>query len=135
MAKKSKAAPLNLGGKRGAGPIDKVIGQRIRQLRMQNQMSQAELADSLGLSFQQVQKYEKGINRTAPDRLVMIAKKLGTTVPDLMGLNSSTPLAVPDTPFDAELYKLALAFQRLPEHLRQPIRLLINKLSDPIAVE
>lgn len=134
MAKKSKA-PAKLGGKRGSGPVDKIIGQRIRQLRMQNHMSQAELAAAMNLSFQQIQKYEKGINRTSADRLMVIAKKLGTTVPDLMGLNSATPLAVPDTPFDAELYKLALSFQRLPEHLRQPIRSLINKLSHPNEVE
>ena len=130
MAKKSKTVPPKLGGKRGAGPIDKIIGQRIRQLRMQNGVSQSALADALNISFQQIQKYEKGINRTSPDRLMMIAKELKTTVPDLMGLNTPT-VALPETPFDAELYKLALAFQRLPDHLRQPIRSLINKLSDP----
>ena len=129
MVKKAKP-----GGKRGAGAIDKIIGQRIRQLRMQNKISQAELADALNLSFQQVQKYEKGVNRTSADRLIAIAKKLGTTVPDLMGLNTATA-AVPDTPFDAELYKLAIAFQRLPRHLHQPIRSLINKLSNPDTVE
>lgn len=111
---------------RGATDIDKVVGQRIRQLRMQSGMSQDALAQKLGLSFQQIQKYEKGVNRCATDRLIIIAKALGTTVPDIIGLGQN--IATPETPFDSELYKLAMAFQKLPVGLRAPIRSLINKL-------
>lgn len=56
--------------------IDRHVGQRIRMRRMMRSMSQEKLADELGLSFQQVQKYEKGTNRVSAGRLVQIANVL-----------------------------------------------------------
>jgi transcriptional regulator with XRE-family HTH domain len=50
-------------------PTDKYVGGRIRLLRGQHNMSQQTLAKRLGMSFQQVQKYEKGINRISASRL------------------------------------------------------------------
>src|ERR1700683_471807 len=50
-------------------PTDKYVGSRIRLLRVQRNMSQQTLAKRLGMSFQQVQKYEKGINRISASRL------------------------------------------------------------------
>lgn len=60
-------------------PIDVHVGSRIRSRRMALKISQEKLADGLGLTFQQVQKYEKGINRVGASRLQMIAAIL--TVP------------------------------------------------------
>jgi transcriptional regulator with XRE-family HTH domain len=54
-------------------PIDRHIGSRVRARRMMLGMSQEKLADALGLTFQQVQKYEKGINRIGASRLLHIA--------------------------------------------------------------
>lgn len=59
--------------------FDQVIAKRIRARRLQMSMSQEELGDRLGLTFQQVQKYEKGTNRVSAGRLVEIAKILKTT--------------------------------------------------------
>jgi transcriptional regulator with XRE-family HTH domain len=50
-------------------PTDKYVGSRVRLLRNQHNMSQEMLAKHLGMSFQQVQKYEKGINRVSASRL------------------------------------------------------------------
>ena len=61
---------------RSASPTDAIIGERIRVLRTQQKMSQAELGDALGVSFQQVQKYEKGTNRVGTKRLIQIADHL-----------------------------------------------------------
>lgn len=61
---------------RAAGKQDLELGHRIRLRRVEQQMSQAELGDALGVSFQQVQKYEKGVNRVGAARLVTIAKVL-----------------------------------------------------------
>ena len=58
--------------------IDIVIGQRVREVRQSIEMSQEALGDALGLSFQQVQKYEKGTNRIGGSRLVQIAAILKT---------------------------------------------------------
>ena len=50
-------------------PIDKHVGSRVRMRRMMLSMSQTTLGDELGLTFQQVQKYEKGTNRISASRL------------------------------------------------------------------
>ena len=54
-------------------PIDKHVGSRVRMRRMMLGMSQEKLGDSLGLTFQQVQKYEKGTNRIGASRLQQIS--------------------------------------------------------------
>ena len=63
-------------GKR-ATPIDAAVGQNIRICRLQREMSQGELGDRIGVSFQQVQKYENGANRIGAGRLTQIAGVLG----------------------------------------------------------
>lgn len=61
-----------------ANPIDVHVGKRIRVRRTILGMSQETLADALGITFQQVQKYEKGINRVSASRLYEIGQVLGT---------------------------------------------------------
>jgi transcriptional regulator with XRE-family HTH domain len=61
---------------RSSAPADKVLGLKIRAARNDAKMSQEDLGTALGVSFQQVQKYEKGTNRVASSRLVEIAKHL-----------------------------------------------------------
>ncbi len=60
------------------------IAQRIRQLRAVRGLSQTEVADALGVSFQQFQKYEQGRNRISAARLVSIARILGVTPHDIL---------------------------------------------------
>lgn len=59
--------------KKTPNPIDKHVGSRVRMRRMMLGMSQEKLGDSLGLTFQQVQKYEKGTNRIGASRLQQIS--------------------------------------------------------------
>jgi transcriptional regulator with XRE-family HTH domain len=66
--------------KRRAGFEDVEIGRKIRALRLQRGLSQTSLADGIGLTFQQVQKYEKGTNRVSAGRLQKIADMLDTPV-------------------------------------------------------
>ena len=61
---------------RAANAIDRKIGQRVRSRRLEIGMSQERLAELLGITFQQVQKYEKGVNRIAASRLFDIAGAL-----------------------------------------------------------
>ena len=61
---------------RAANAIDRKIGQRVRTRRLEIGMSQERLAELLGVTFQQVQKYEKGVNRIAASRLYDIAASL-----------------------------------------------------------
>ena len=69
----------------GPDPIDVAVGHRIRVRRKWLGVSQSTLADHLGVSFQQVQKYERGANRVSASMLVRIAQKLETTVGELVG--------------------------------------------------
>ena len=59
--------------KKSPDPVDRYVGSRVRMRRKMLGMSQGKLADALGLTFQQVQKYEKGTNRMGASRLQQIA--------------------------------------------------------------
>jgi transcriptional regulator with XRE-family HTH domain len=62
-------------------PIDKHVGSRLRMRRMMLGMSQEKLGEAFGLTFQQVQKYERGMNRMGASRLQHAAQILGVSVP------------------------------------------------------
>lgn len=66
--------------KKTPNPIDRHVGSRVRMRRVLVKMSQERLGDALGLTFQQVQKYEKGTNRIGASRLQQIAKVLSVPV-------------------------------------------------------
>ncbi|MDF1585358.1 helix-turn-helix domain-containing protein [Marinimicrococcus flavescens] len=73
------------GAARGeAHPVDVEVGRRLRDLRALRGISQEELARSLGIAFQQVQKYERGQNRIGASRLVEIAHILGVPASDFL---------------------------------------------------
>ncbi|HVV92450.1 MAG TPA: helix-turn-helix transcriptional regulator [Hyphomicrobiales bacterium] len=61
-------------------PVDRHVGSRVRMRRMLSGMSQEKLGDALGITFQQVQKYEKGTNRIGASRLQQISRVLGVPV-------------------------------------------------------
>jgi transcriptional regulator with XRE-family HTH domain len=65
---------------RTPGAVDKYIGARMRDIRLSFNMSQADLAEKLGVTFQQVQKYEKGANRVSAARLFDICEALGVSL-------------------------------------------------------
>ena len=66
--------------KKQANPIDTQVGNRVRLRRMLIGMSQEKLGALLGLTFQQIQKYEKGVNRIGAGRLFHVAKILGVPI-------------------------------------------------------
>jgi len=66
--------------KKAPNPIDKHVGSRVRMRRMMLGMSQEKLGNNLGLTFQQVQKYEKGTNRIGASRLQQISQILQVPV-------------------------------------------------------
>jgi transcriptional regulator with XRE-family HTH domain len=65
---------------RHANGVDRRIGQRVKQRRLEMGMSQERLAELLGVTFQQIQKYEKGANRIAASRLFDLAGALGVAI-------------------------------------------------------
>ena len=70
---------MRMAGKK-PNPVDTHVGSRVRLRRMLLGMSQERLGDSMGLTFQQVQKYEKGVNRIGASRLFQISKILDVPV-------------------------------------------------------
>jgi len=66
-------------------PIDVQLGRQIRSRRELKGVTQAQLAAAVGVTFQQIQKYERGANRVSASRLVQIAKALETSAAALLG--------------------------------------------------
>lgn len=95
---------------RSATGIDRQVGLRIRTMRTEQRVSQDQLAKKLDISFQQIQKYEKGVNRLSLSRAVEIAKALKTTVNELIGIDGAV---IPEVTFNRETFLLAQSFERL----------------------
>lgn len=86
---------------RAANAIDKKLGQRVRTRRLEIGMSQEKLAELLGVTFQQVQKYEKGVNRIAASRLHDIAASLDVPIAKFFeGLGGRASAGVAETSRD-----------------------------------
>lgn len=113
---------------RASGSGDKEIGLRIRALRIDQHISQEILGKQLNVSFQQIQKYEKGVNRISGVRLVQIAEALNTTPHDLLGWHK--PLKTEGTEFDLESYKLARDFRSLSPTLKTHVRQIIRSMHE-----
>jgi transcriptional regulator with XRE-family HTH domain len=90
---------------RSANSVDRRLGQRLRARRLETGLSQERLAELLGLTFQQVQKYEKGVNRMAASRLLEIANALDVPIGFFYeGLSASTPDGVAEDGADAVVF-------------------------------
>ena len=73
-------------------PVDAHVGKRIRHRRWMVGMTQQQLADQVGIKFQQIQKYERGANRVSASALVGLAAGLDTSVSALVGEGPTVPL-------------------------------------------
>lgn len=80
MTQKEKKKPQTSGKSDGPHPIDIHVGSRVRLRRLMLGMSQDKLGEALGLTFQQVQKYEKGINRIGASRIFRLSEILGVPI-------------------------------------------------------
>jgi transcriptional regulator with XRE-family HTH domain len=89
--RKGRALPTEKDKTGAPDPIDVAVGNRIRVRRKWLSLSQIDLAQALGLTFQQVQKYEKGANRVSASTLVRAARVLDTTVGALVGEEKRGP--------------------------------------------
>jgi transcriptional regulator with XRE-family HTH domain len=128
--------------KKAPNPIDKHVGSRVRMRRMMLSMSQEKLGDALGLTFQQVQKYEKGTNRIGASRLQQISLILQVPVafffegaPNVPGQpdglrEAPSPAYVSDFLATSEGLALTKAFTRIKEpKLRRRIVDLVEQIA------
>ena len=81
MSKRQRKSSGRMASKGYPNPIDVHVGSRIRLRRTLLGISQEALAQAIGLTFQQVQKYEKGVNRVSSSRLVDMANALDVEIP------------------------------------------------------
>lgn len=128
--------------KKAPNPIDKHVGSRVRMRRMMLSMSQEKLGDALGLTFQQVQKYEKGTNRIGASRLQQISNILQVPVefffegaPHLGGASrvdgdAPSPAYVSDFLASSDGLALTKAFMRIGDaKLRRRIVDLVEQIA------
>ena len=117
-------------------PRDEEIAKRVRALRLQRGLSQTELSQALGVTFQQVQKYERGANRISAGRLFRIAEVLEVPVAfffaDFSQRTSDPHSVVIDFDFlqTADAQRLIRAYARIPPG---GIRLSLVRLVETLA--
>ena len=97
----------------GTNEVDVLVGQRLRELRMLAGLSQGDLASTIGLTFQQLQKYERGVNRISASKLYLLSRHLNVPVSalfaDVDGAKpeaeevSAEPMVAGGEPLDAQL--------------------------------
>jgi transcriptional regulator with XRE-family HTH domain len=108
---------------RSAGPTDKYFGDRLRARRIMMKMSQDDLGKSLGVTFQQIQKYEKGTNRMSAALMVPLAKILDVDVGYFYD-------EIPNTKRNGEIETPALTELALTLHGRRLIDAFLNLKND-----
>ena len=117
-------------------PVDVHVGQRVRHRRWLLGMTQQQLAQSVGIKFQQIQKYETGTNRISASRLWDIADTLGVNVGFFFeGLTEQVPqktvASVPkDILADREALELVRSYYAIPENQRKRLFELARVLSE-----
>jgi transcriptional regulator with XRE-family HTH domain len=128
--------------KKQANPIDAQVGNRVRLRRMLIGMSQEKLGEALGLTFQQVQKYEKGVNRIGAGRLFHVSRILGVPITyfyEDVSSDTYTPgfsegLASPpviEFLASSDGLQLSLAFMRIKDSkVRKRVLDLVKSLAD-----
>ena len=127
--------------KKQANPIDIQVGNRVRIRRMLIGMSQERLGDLLGLTFQQVQKYEKGVNRIGAGRLFEMSRILNVPVDFFYeGVNAHTGQAgaadgesapVMEFVSSGEGLQLSLAFMKIKDaKVRKRVLDLVKSLAE-----
>lgn len=127
-----------MGKKKTPHPVDAHVGQGVRSRRVLRGMTQSVLAEQIGLTFQQLQKYESGANRISASRLWEIAQILDVPVASFFdGLESDSPKGevMPNVPLrpDVEMLETAKAVQDLPRSVQKEMQGLIRSLAETTA--
>ena len=116
-------------------PVDAHVGKRIRHRRWMVGMTQQQLADKVGIKFQQIQKYETGMNRVSASRLWDIAETLGVQIAfffEGLSADSEVPHAAAPSDFlaDKEALDLVRSYYAIPEAQRRRLFDLARVLSE-----
>lgn len=121
-------------------PVDMLVGRNIKLHRLAKSMSQEELAHKLGLTFQQLQKYERGINRVGGGRLFRISTILGIEISAFFEGAERPERGPPTDAFsplsliaDPQPFRLVQAFSRINDpEMRRTLVNLVEKIADEV---
>lgn len=114
---------------------DQIIGRNVRRIRHARGMSQEKLGEALGLTFQQVQKYEKGTNRIGGSRMVQITNALGCTILELFegtAIRGVSAKSEPDPCLELGVTPLGVRWARAFGRLPPPTRHAMVKLAEGV---
>jgi transcriptional regulator with XRE-family HTH domain len=118
-------------------PVDVHVGKRIRHRRWMNGTTQQQLAEAVGIKFQQIQKYETGMNRVSASRLWDISKVLNVDVAFFFeGLDEGVPSVTSNSDMpgdiltDKEALELLRSYYAIPENQRRRLFDLARVLSE-----
>ncbi|WP_106796045.1 helix-turn-helix transcriptional regulator [Rhizobium sp. H4] len=116
-------------------PVDIIVGRNIRQLRALRRVSQLELGDALGLTFQQIQKYEKGTNRVSASKLHQIAVFLDVEISVLFE-GADMPQFASRIELSPDAYALALSYDKLNSPAgKEAVKTILTLISSGQAAE
>ena len=128
MAKKArkKTRPNYIASEMGPRPVDVYVGQRLRQRRTLMGISQTELGEAVGLSFQQIQKYERGANRVSASRLYEFSTITGVS-PSWFCEGYKEKAIAKDEPdlCRRETLEFIRSYERIPKEEQKQLRALI----------
>lgn len=111
-------------------PVDVEVGRRVRLRRIQLGLSQSDLGKEIGVTFQQVQKYEKGTNRVGASRLVKIAEVMDTSVQALTNSLGKETNSVSELLVQPHALDLLTSFSEIKQ---RNIRLALARLVEQLA--
>ncbi|MDP9195488.1 MAG: helix-turn-helix domain-containing protein [Pseudomonadota bacterium] len=116
--------------KRGDGPhpIDVQVGEFLKVMRLLKGWTQEKLAGKLGVSFQQLQKYERGLNRISASRLYQLSVILDVPIEKFFGNSGASPKGTLLTPQEAVYINM---LRNVPEKLREKLISIIKVFADP----
>lgn len=109
--------------------LNQRLGTAIRQKRVELGMTQSALAERVGVTFQQIQKYEKGRNQVGFPMLIAIAAAVNTSPAELIESAIGDASSVCETFSDRAAFELVKRIGTLPPNQREGLRLLINQLA------
>ncbi|HEX3747640.1 MAG TPA: helix-turn-helix transcriptional regulator [Bryobacteraceae bacterium] len=116
-------------------PFNKRLGAAVRARRVAAGLSQQAVGDKLGVTFQQQQKYERGINRISVETLVKIASELGTTCQQLINEACADDAPAPEKPATDMSERMRLETVRILARLSPAMRGAIRNLAKALAGE
>lgn len=117
-----------------SNPIDVIVGRNVRDRRVRAGITQEDLGAAVGITFQQIQKYERALNRISASRLIELSRALKVPVTDLFeGVGEEITVIEKRTEKDLQReQKVVDEFNRLPDDVKDSLSVLVQAMARSI---